>query len=290
MVDASRSDRRFQRIAIGLAVENGLQNGYDDRTVDELYENPSSDKITKTYQRMISSNIQQEREIALWLELGLYQEPTTFPDMTELLRRIRETEAILYALLGHAGLSITQPLNNWLDYVANAGESINTGFWIDAKAYMGRAVEAADETLTKVGSADPKMLYDLDILRSETRRDYEELLKASFRLKLPEDALNQILVVQDLLIRILRRRIAEADNKSAELRRFILDRLTIAERSLLQEKPDMQNAVESVTQAISQIENQILTLQDEIERRGFERTLQELKKIQENLKTPLKQP
>jgi hypothetical protein len=290
MVDASRSDRRFQRIAIGLAVENGLQNGYDDRTVDELYENPSSDKITKTYQRMISSNIQQEREIALWLELGLYQEPTTFPDMTELLRRIRETEAILYALLGHAGLSITQPLNNWLDYVANAGESINTGFWIDAKAYMGRAVEAADETLTKVGSADPKMLYDLDILRSETRRDYEELLKASFRLKLPEDALNQILVVQDLLIRILRRRIAEADNKSAELRLFILDRLTIAERSLLQEKPYMQNAVESVTQAISQIENQILTLQDEIERRGFERTLQELKKIQENLKTPLKQP
>ena len=290
MVDASRSDRRFQKIAIGLAVENGLQNGYDDRTIDELHENPSSDKIAKTYRRMISSNIQQEREIALWLELGLYQEPTTFPDITELLRRIREIEAILYALLGHAGLSITQPLNNWLNYVANAGESINTGFWIDAKAYMDRAVEAADETLTKVGSADPKMLYDLDILRSETRRDHEELLKASFRLKLPEDALNQILVVQDLLIRILRRRVAEADHKSAELLLCISDRLTIAERSLLQEKPDMQNAVESVTQAISQIENQIPTLQDETVRRGFERTLQELKEIQEDLKTPLKQP
>jgi hypothetical protein len=290
MVDASRSDRRFQKIAIGLAVENGLQNGYDDRTIDELHENPSSDKIAKTYRRMISSNIQQEREIALWLELGLYQEPTTFPDITELLRRIREIEAILYALLGHAGLSITQPLNNWLNYVANAGESINTGFWIDAKAYMDRAVEAADETLTKVGSADPKMLYDLDILRSETRRDHEELLKASFRLKLPEDALNQILVVQDLLIRILRRRVAEADHKSAELLLFISDRLTIAERSLLQEKPDMQNAVESVTQSISQIENQIPTLQDETVRRGFERTLQELKEIQEDLKTPLKQP
>jgi hypothetical protein len=290
MVDASRSDRRFQKIAIGLAVENGLQNGYDDRTIDELHENPSSDKIAKTYRRMISSNIQQEREIALWLELGLYQEPATFPDITELLRRIREIEAILYALLGHAGLSITQPLNNWLNYVANAGESINTGFWIDAKAYMDRAVEAADETLTKVGSADPKMLYDLDILRSETRREHEELLKASFRLKLPEDALNQILVVQDLLIRILRRRVAEADHKSAELLLFISDRLTIAERSLLQEKPDMQNAVESVTQAISQIENQIPTLQDETVRRGFERTLQELKEIQEDLKTPLKQP
>jgi gas vesicle protein len=177
-----------------------------------------------------------------------------------------------------------------LNYVANAGESINTGFWIDAKAYMDRAVEAADETLTKVGSADPKMLYDLDILRSETRRDHEELLKASFRLKLPEDALNQILVVQDLLIRILRRWVAEADHKSAELLLFISDRLTIAERSLLQEKPDMQNAAESVTQAISQIENQIPTLQDETVRRGFERTLQELKEIQEDLKTPLKQP
>jgi hypothetical protein len=290
MVDASRSDRRFQRIAIGLALENGLQNGYDDSTIDELYENPSSNKIAKTYRRMISSNTLQEREIALWLELGLYQEPTTFPDVIELLRRIREIEAILYALLGHAGLSMTQPLNNWLNYVANAGESINTGFWIDAKGYMGRAVEAADETLTKVGLANPKMLYDLDILRSETRRDYEELLKASFRLKLPEDALNQILAVQGILIRILRRRITEADQKSAELLLLISERLTIAERSLLQEKPDTQNAAESVTKAISQIENQVPTLQDETVRRGFERTLQELKEIQEDLETPLKQP
>ena len=286
MVDASRGDRRFQRIAIGLAVENGLRNGYHDRTIDELYENPSSDKIAKTYRRLISSDTLQEREIALWLELGLYQEPATFPDITELLRRIRETEAVLYALLGHTGLIMTQHLNNWLNYVANAGESINTGFWIDAKAYMGRAVEAADETLCNVGSADPKMLYDLDILRSETRRDYEELLKASFRLKLPEDALNQILAVQEPLIRILRR-LTEVDHKDPGLL-FLADRLTIAERALLQEMPDIQNAVESVTQAIGRIENQIPTLQDETIRRRFERTLRELKEVQETLETPLK--
>ena len=290
MVDASRSDRRFQRIAVGLAVENGLHDGYDDKILNDLYENPSSEKITKTYRRMISSNVQRERAIALWLELGLCQEPTTFPDRTELLRRIRETEAILYSLLGQASLSIAQPLNNWLNYVANAGESINTGFWMDAKVYMDRAVESADETLAKVSLADPKMSYDLDILRSETRRDYEELLKASFRLKLPEDILNEILVVQEQLIGILRRLIDEGNHKDAELLLFLADRLTIAEKLLLQEEPDLHNAAESVTQAINNIEKQIPAFRDETIRRRNERTLQGLKDIQEKLKTPLTEP
>jgi len=286
MVDASRSDRRFQRIAVGLAVENGLHDGYEDKILNELYENPTSEKITKTYRRMISSNVQRERVIALWLELGLFQEPTTFPDTTELLRRIREIEAILYSLLGQAALSIAQPLNNWLNYIANAGESINTGFWMDAKVYMSGAVESADETLAKVGLADPKMLCDLDILRSETRRDYEELLKASFRLRLPEDVLNQILVVQEQLIGILRRLINDGNHKDGELLLFLADRLTIAERLLLQEKPDLHNAVESLTQAINNIEKHIPTFQDEPIRRRNERALQELKEIREKLKTP----
>ena len=286
MVDASRSDKRFQRIAVGLAIENGLQDGYEDRILDELYENPSSEKIAKTYRSMIGSNAPRERAVALWLELGLFQEPTTFPDTTELLRRINETEAILYSLLGQAALSIAQPLNNWLNYVANTGESINTGFWMDAKVYMSRAVESADETLAKVGLADPKMLCDLDILRSETRRDYEELLKASFRLKLPEDVLNQILAVQEQLIGILRRLINEGKHRDAKLLFSLVDRLTIAERLLLQEKPDLHNAAESVTQAINNIEKQIPTFQDKTIRIRNERTLQELKEIREKFKTP----
>jgi cell division protein ZapA (FtsZ GTPase activity inhibitor) len=174
-----------------------------------------------------------------------------------------------------------------LNYVANAGESINTGFWMDAKAYMGRAVESADETLANVSLADPKMLYDLDILRSETRRDYEELLKASFRLKLPEDILNQILAVQEELIGILRRLTNEGNHKDAEVLLFLADRLTIAEKLLLQERPDLRNAAESVTQAINNIEKQIPTFQDETIRRRNERTLQELKEIQEGLETHL---
>jgi len=106
-------------------------------------------------------------------------------------------------------------------------------------------------------------------------------------LKLPEDVLNQILVVQEQLIGILRRLIKEGNHKDGNLLPFLVDRLTIAERLLLQEKPDLHNAAESVTQAINNIEKQIPTFQDETMRIRNERTLQELKEILEKLKTPL---
>jgi hypothetical protein len=269
MSDASRMDKRFQKIVIGLALENELYDGREDRLLGELYENPSAYTITCIYRRFISSKDPREKEMAFWLELGLSQEPVTFPDKTELLRRVREIETVLYDILGRVGQNISQPLNDWLNYIANSGESVNQGYWIDAKILMSRAVEASDETSSKIAPTDVKMRHDLDILRSETRQDFEELLKASFRLRIPERNLDKILAIQALLLRMLRNQVTEGA-KSDPISRYLVEKLATAEKLLIQEKPEISRAKGELEQALTYVERQSILIQDDIARRRTE--------------------
>jgi len=277
MTDASRMDRRFQKVAVGLALESALYNGRDDRLLRELYESPSAEKISSAYRLLISSRDHNEREVAFWLELGLSQEPTTFPDKAELLRQMRQMETILYDLLGRAGPNIIRPLNDWLNYVANAGESISQGYWIDAKILMSRAVDASHETFSKVGSGEVKTRHELGILRLETRRSFEELLKASFRLRLPEKRLGAILAVQGLLLKMLRKRVTEA-SRDVSLSRYLVERLAAAEKLLLQEDlvPKARGEIE---QALVYLEGQATLIQDGRLRRQMEETYEGLRRL-----------
>jgi len=254
MTDASRMDRRFQKVAVGLALESALYNGRDDRLLRELYESPSAEKISSAYRLLISSRDHNEREVAFWLELGLSQEPTTFPDKAELLRQMRQMETILYDLLGRAGPNIIRPLNDWLNYVANAGE-----------------------TFSKVGSGEVKTRHELGILRLETRRSFEELLKASFRLRLPEKRLGAILAVQGLLLKMLRKRVTEA-SRDVSLSRYLVERLAAAEKLLLQEDlvPKARGEIE---QALVYLEGQATLIQDGRLRRQMEETYEGLRRL-----------
>jgi hypothetical protein len=279
MSDALRTDRRFQRVAVGLALESILYNGRDDRLLRELYESPSAEKISSAYRRLIASRDHNEREVAFWLELGLSQEPTTFPDKTELLRQIRQIEMVLYDILGRAGPNISKPLNDWLNYIANVGESINQGYWIDAKILMSRAVDASDETVSKVASSEVKMRYELGILRSETRRNFEDLLKASFRLKLPERRLDAIVTVQGLLLKLLRKRVTgAAQGWNASLSRYLVERLATAEKLLLQEDLVLK-ARKEIEETLAHLEEQASGVQDGKVRREVEEIRTELRRL-----------
>ena len=262
-----------------------MYNGRDDRLLRELYESPSAEKISGAYRRLIVSGKHDEREVAFWLELGLSQEPTTFPDKPELLHQIRQMETILYDILGRAGPNLSRPLNDWLNYIANAGESVSQGYWIDAKILMSRAVDASDETLSKVTPSDAKMRHELGILRSETRRNFEELLKASFRLKLAEKRLDAILAVQSLLLRTLRQQVTEAAKWNANLSRYLVGRLATAEKLLLQEDL-VPKAKGEIEQALAYLEGQTPRFQDGRIRRQAEEIREELRRLlREDLKT-----
>jgi|GEM_PF-2688378 len=282
----SRTDRRFQKVTVGLALENEFYNGRDNRLLSELYENPSTEKTSNTYRRFIASRDHREREAAFWLELGLSQDPTTFPDKVALLNRIRQMETIIYDILGRAGQNISQSLNDWLNYIANAGESISQGYWIDAKILMSRAVDASEETVSKTSLTDVKMRRELGILRSETRRDFEELLKASFRLRLPEKHLDDILAVQGLHLKILRQQAAEVTEMGMNLSRYLVERLATAERLLLQENSETSKARQEIEQALTYLEGQANGIQDGAAQRRVGEVREELRRIlQEGLKT-----
>jgi hypothetical protein len=279
MSDASRMDKRFQRVAVGLALENQLNKGRDDRLLRALYDDPSADKISATYRRLITSKDHDDRETSFWLELGLRQDPTSFPDKNALLSRIRRMEIIIYDILGKAEPNITQPLNDWMNYIANAGESINEGYWIDAKILMSRAVDASEETLSKLGPADLKNRRELEILRTETIRDYEELLKASFRLKLPTSRLDALQTIQSIHLRLLRRQLADKAESSRNLLGFIVEKLATAEKLLLQEEATVQKAKEEVEQALTYLDTQALRVEDRGTRRWMDELREELRRL-----------
>ena len=282
MSDASRMDKRFQKVVIGLALENELYKGREDRLLEELYEDPSADTITGIYRRFISSKDPREREIAFWLELGLSQEPMTFPDKIELLHRVREIETILYDILTRVGQNISQPLNDWLNYIANSGESINQGYWIDAKILMSCAVEASDETASKITLSDVKMRHDLGILRSETRQEFEELLEASFRLRIPERSLDKILAVQTLLLKMLRNQVIEGARPDS-ISRYLVEKLAKAEKLLIQENPEILKTEAEIEQALTYVERQSTLIQDDLTCRRTEGIHEALQKLLQEL-------
>jgi len=256
-----------------------LYNGRDDRLLRELYENPSAEKISNAYRRLIASRDHNEREAAFWLELGLSQVPTAFPDKAELLRRIRQMETVLYDILGVAGPNISQPLNDWLNFIANAGESVSQGYWIDAKVLMSRAVDASGETVSKVAPSEVKMRRELGILRSETLRSFEELLKASFRLRLPERRLDALVAVQGLFLKMLRQRVTgAAPGWSPSLLRYLIERLATAQKLLLQED-SASKARGEIEQALAYLEGQAPGTQDGRTRKQLEETREELRRL-----------
>jgi hypothetical protein len=279
MSDASRMDKRFQRVAVGLALENELNKGRDDPLLRGLYDNPSTEKISATYRRLITSKDHDDKEASFWLELGLSQDPTSFPDKNALLSQIRKMEIIIYDILGKAKPSIIQPLNDWMNYLANAGESINEGYWIDAKILMSRAVDASEETISKLGLTDLQNRRELEILRTETIRDYEELLKASFRLKLPISRLDALQTVQGIHLRLLRRQLAEKADSSRNMIRYLVEKLATAEKLLLQEEATVEKAKEEVEQTLAYLDARVLRVEDRGTRRWMEQLREELHRL-----------
>jgi hypothetical protein len=279
MSDASRMDKRFQRVAVGLALENELNKGRDDPLLRGLYDNPSTEKITAAYRRLITSKDHDDREASFWLELGLSQDPTSFPDKNALLSQIRKMEIIIYDILGKAKPSIIQPLNDWMNYLANAGESINEGYWIDAKILMSRAVDASEETISKLSLTDLQNRRELEILRTETIRDYEELLEASFRLKLPISRLDALQTVQGIHLQLLRRQLADKADSSRHMIRYLVEKLATAEKLLLQEEATVQKAQEEIEQTLAYLDAQVLRVEDRGTRRWMEQLREELHRL-----------
>jgi hypothetical protein len=240
-------DKRMLRLIVGLALENELYNNRENPQLRRLYSDPNRREIQNYYLLLVSSESSDDREVAFWLENALVPERLASPDTSTLAARLQQLETILYALLIENASATNQDLNDWLNYVANAGESLRGNYLLDAKIFTSRAVESSQKALATMGIRDPLRHYELGLLRAETQKVFEELKKVHSTLQVPEELLDSLLNVESSLVELLSLlEGADAETQDSPEIRYAAQRLASAQRLLLRSQKEVLKAKEDL--------------------------------------------
>jgi len=243
------SDKRLLKLIVGLALESELYNDRENRQLRRLYSNPDLREIQSYYKRLVSSGSSYDREAAFWLEHALEQGSTSV-DLSMLVVRLQQVEAILYSLLMEGAYDSSRDLNDWLNYVANAGESLKGNYLLDAKILVSRAMESSDRTLAAVDTRDPRRRYELGILKTETMKIFEELKTVHSKLTVVEELLEIHLKIQTALIELLTLlREGDGAKEAVEELHYSAQKLVSAQRLLLRSKKEVLRAGQEVALA-----------------------------------------
>jgi hypothetical protein len=144
----------------------------------------------------------------------------------------------------------SRDLNDWLNYVANAGESLKGNYLLDAKILVSRAMESSDRTLAALDTRDPRRRYELGILKTETMKIFEELKTVHSKLTVVEELLEIHLKIQTALIELLTLlREGGGAREAAEELHYSAQKLVSAQRLLLRSKKEVLRAGQEVALA-----------------------------------------
>jgi len=196
-------DKRRLKLIVGLALENELYNDHENQQLRKLYSDPDIRQTENYYRRLVSSESSHDREAAFWLENALRQERPESVDMSALNVRLQQLEAVLYALLMEGAFDEDRDLNDWLNYAANAGESLKGAYVLDAKILASRADESSEKALAATSTRDPRRYYELGLLKKETKKIFEQLKMVHSTLPVPEELMDSHLKIQASLIELL---------------------------------------------------------------------------------------
>jgi hypothetical protein len=245
-------DDRFIKIIAGLALQNAIYNKRNYKKVLNLYSDPNIKKIKELYDRLIISKEHKDREIAFLLEPGINQDTTTKVDSRDLVVELRQIEVILYDLLWRVG-SDQRDFNDWLNYVANAAQSIQDKYWIESKiltslAYKSSMRESVEEVKRKI----PELRYKIEILQNATVNCYEKIRQVPSILKLPEERYDTIITVQETLIHLLKNILREKE--AINLVRYLIQKLSTIQRFLMRSDLEVEKAKKEVLIALDYLE------------------------------------
>ena len=134
-------DQRLVKLTSGFAFQTAIAHNREVESLSDLYSAPSLDKVRKLHDRLLASSNNIDREIAIWLEPALQSDEEN-PDPKSLVTEMKEMEFLLYTLINRA-YGAQPEINDWMNYIANAAESLADGYWIDAKILLSRAVETS---------------------------------------------------------------------------------------------------------------------------------------------------
>ena len=249
-------DQRLVKVAVGLALEVELERGSEDSSVLDrllrLYATPDLAVVKALHDELLGSDSFEDREVGLWLELALTGQQPDF-DWRDVVMDIQETELDLLDLAYTIETSEYRNqfrafgLLDWMDSLGSCVSNIRGGNWILAKIEANRAVDdSLAESVEKIRKSKDFM-DKIDENRKAARSHLEKVLKLSGESNIPEDRLDTILDVQELLIEFKRKyRLEPADRVLSDVALYPIEKLGVAEDYLLDPKSGVEEAAYEV--------------------------------------------
>ncbi len=273
-------DQRIAKIIVGFALQNGLIN---DLSVDDLvllYSDSDLKKARKLYERFSTSSRHSDRMISIWLQ-QLFEQGPLESDSKKLVTDLREMEFLLFVMLNRAG-DAQNAVNDWMNYIVNAAESLADGYWADAKILLSQALEVSHSESVERLKLDRSIAYELDTLQRATASYFREALTYPSRIAVPDEAVENILKLQSILIRMLQFQHRKKDAISEELFGMITRRLNTAIRSLMSGEKDAASALQEMKLVVQHVSEKGDLVSD---REGRKLICESADKIKELLET-----
>jgi len=239
-------DQRFVRFTIGFALQTAIVHNREVESLSALYSAPNLDEAGKLHDRLLVSGNHLDREIAIWLE-PLLQFDEQNPNPEGLVTEMREMEFLLYTLINRAG-EAQREINDWMNYIANAAESLADGYWIDAKMLLSRALETSRSTSVESLKLDPNLARELDILQRATGDYFQEMRRYPLKLAVPEERLETLLKLQEIVLDLIKFKQRE-DHDEGDIIGSVVSRLNTAIRLLMNEEKTVDAAKQEVRSA-----------------------------------------
>jgi len=244
-------DKNIAKVSIGLALQSAIINDREVETLLDLYTEPNLDETKRLHDKLVVSPSHFDREIAIWLEPLLAHGRLNL-DPKKLAKEMNEMEFLLYNLIYRAG-DAQQEINDWMNCIANAAESLADGFWIDAKILLSQALEISRSTSVEHLKSRCDFSHQLDILQRGTEEYFEEMKKYPLTLVIPEGRLETILRVQKTMLDLMKGR-DRTRQRGDEAIGIVIRRLNTAIRFLMNESKELNAACQELQLAYDHLD------------------------------------
>jgi len=229
-------DKKYNKIVVGLAIQNEIRNRRFNQKLYNLYTDPDLSAIRALHDQLVSSDNHFDRETAFWLELALDLTPPKINILNTIVE-LQEMEVLLLDLLWKVSPNYQRDFNDWLNYIVNTVHSIQDGFIIDAKIMASLAFEYSRKQAIieamNVESKNPQLRYIIDLLQRETFRCFEQIKLIPHKLKISEKHKDFVLKIQEILIELMQQKLRGRYKKYASLISYLIQKLDVSQRYLI---------------------------------------------------------
>jgi hypothetical protein len=192
--------KEFRKLIVGFALERALIYKQDTTELEKLYNNPEEKRIQDQYIQLIGSKNHQERALAIWLSTALKQKPLR-NNPGNLVKELRKLEYLLYNLMNQL-VNGKKQVNNWMNYVLNAAQLLEDGFYLDAKVMLSRALQESEKKEVIELKNHPKLRYEVNVFQQATRSYFNEVEQYPVNINI-RSHLEKVLITQEIMLKLL---------------------------------------------------------------------------------------